>query len=332
LFIDFLLFKNKNIILILLLIISLASGYLLTYVRYSNENILLSEFSFIKIGNLITIIALVIIAFFVIYNIVSKAKYNILSLYILLFISLSGLTSLAISIGFSDKDYKITFALTFLICYTFIIISLITITFSRSKMLHIFNNIGILLIVALTGFAFNIYQIYNFKDDTNLYLTGNRKADAGVILGAAVWGGNRPSPVLRERINKGFELYQKKIIQKFILTGGGSPNELTEAEVEKNELKKYGVDEKNLIVEVKSNSTIEQIHFVRDKHYRKHNWNRIILISDNFHLFRTSEICKFNNMNVDCIASDTPLSTESRINFSIKESVAVLFFWLFGIG
>ncbi|MCX6164381.1 MAG: YdcF family protein, partial [Ignavibacteriae bacterium] len=126
-------------------------------------------------------------------------------------------------------------------------------------MLHIFNNIGILLIVALAGFAFNIYQIYNFKDDTDLYLNGSRKADAGVILGAAVWGGNRPSPVLRERINKGFELYQKKIIQKFILTGGGSPNELTEAEVEKNELKKYGVDEKNLVVEVKSNSTIEQI-------------------------------------------------------------------------
>jgi vancomycin permeability regulator SanA len=199
-------------------------------------------------------------------------------------------------------------------------------------MLHIFNNIGILLIVALTGFLLNIYQVYNFKDDSEIYANGGRKADAGVILGAAVWGGNRPSPVLRERINKGFELYQKKIVQKLILTGGGSPNELTEAEVEKNELKKYGVDEKNLIVEVKSNSTIEQIHFVRDKYYRKHNWSRIILISDNFHLFRTTEICKFNNMNVDCFASDTPLSTESQINFSIKESIAVLFFWMFGIG
>ncbi len=325
-------FKSKNILLILLLIISLASGYLLTYVRYSNQKILFSEFSLVKTGNLLTIISLVIIASFIIYNIVSKAKFNVSSLYILLFISISGLVSLAVSIGFSDKDYKLTFALTFLVCFAFVLISLITITFSRSKMLHILNNIGILLIVALTGFAFNIYQVYSFNDDTDLYMSGSRKADAGVILGAAVWGGNRPSPVLRERINKGFELYQKKIIQKFVLTGGGSPNELTEAEVEKNELKKYGVDEKNLIVEVKSNSTIEQIHFVRDKHYRKHNWNRIILISDNFHLFRTSEICKFNNMNVDCIASDTPLSTESQINFSIKESVAVLFFWLFGIG
>jgi len=315
-------------------VISFVSGYLLTFLRYSNQNLLLSGFSITKTGNLLTVISLLIISGFVVYNIISKSKFNLLSLSILLFILIAGLASLAISSAFSDKDYKVAFSLIFLSCYIYFIISIITITFSRSKMLHIFNNIGILLIVALTGFIFNIYQIYSFKDDSESYMqsAGIKKADAGVILGAAVWGGNRPSPVLRERINKGFELYQKKIVQKFILTGGGSPNELTEAEVEKNELKKYGVDEKNLIVEVKSNSTIEQIHFVRDKYYKKNNWSKIILISDNFHLFRTSEICKFNNMNVDCIASDTPLSTESLINFSIKESIAVLFFWIFGIG
>lgn len=199
-------------------------------------------------------------------------------------------------------------------------------------MLHIFNNAGLLVLVTLITFTINILQVYYFKDDSESYATGNKKADAGVILGAAVWGGNRPSPVLRERINKGYEIYQKKFVPKLVLTGGGSPNEMSEADVERNELKKYGVEDKNLIVEVKSNSTIEQIRFVRDKCYRKFNWSRIILISDNFHLFRSTEICKFNNMNVDCIASDTPLSTESVINFCIKESIALLFFWIFGIG
>lgn len=318
----------------MLLIISFVSGYWLTYLRYSNQNLLLSGFSFFKTGNLLTAISVLLFGGFVIFNIFSKSRFHILSLIILLCISLAGLGFLFLSSVLSDKDYKIVFSLTFLISFVYTLISVISITFSRSKMLHVFNNIGILLIVALAGFIFNIYRIYSFKDDSDIYLqaSGGKKADAGVILGAAVWGGNRPSPVLRERINKGYELYQKKIVQKFILTGGGSPNELTEAEVEKNELKKYGVDEKNLIVEDKSNSTIEQIHFVRDKYYKKNNWNKIILISDNFHLFRTSEICKFNNMNVDCIASDTPLSAESLINFSIKESFAVLFFWIFGIG
>ena len=254
-----------------------------------------------------------------------------MSLIILLVISISGLFFLIVSILFSDKDYKIIFSGVFLVCYGFLFTSIVSITFSRSKMLHIFNNTGLMILLALIGFIINILQIYNYKDDSEIYSTGNKKADAGVILGAAVWGGNRPSPVLRERINKGFEIYQRKIVSKLVLTGGGSPNEMTESEVARNELKKYGVEEKNLIVETKSNSTIEQIHYVRDKCYKRFNWSKIILISDNFHLFRSSEICKFNNMNVDCIASDTPMSTESVINFCIKESIALLFFWIFGI-
>jgi uncharacterized SAM-binding protein YcdF (DUF218 family) len=85
-------------------------------------------------------------------------------------------------------------------------------------------------------------------------------------------------------------------------------------------------------VEDKSNSTFEQIVFVRDKLYRKNGWNRIIIVSDNFHLFRSSEICKFNDINVDCISSETPLSTEGYFNYCLKESFAVLFYWVFGIG
>jgi len=205
-------------------------------------------------------------------------------------------------------------------------------TFSRSKKLHFFNNGGILLLISLAGFLFTLSKIYYYRDDSAVYINTNRKADAGVILGAAVWGGNRPSPVLRERINKGYEIYEKKIVPRLVLTGGGAPGELTEAEVARNELKKFGVDEKNLIIEDKSNSTVEQIHFIRDKYYKRLSWNKVILISDNFHLFRSNEICSFNNIKADCIASDTPLSSESYFNYCIKESFAVIFFWFFGIG
>lgn len=324
--------KSKNVIIFFTFLVSLISFFLLTYTRYYNQNILVSSFNLFKTGNMIAVIYFTILFVLLIINIFSKSKFKTTSLVELLVISIIGFVFLLVSNLMGDKDYKIYAAIISLLCYGFLFTSYITITFSRSKMLHIFNNTGLLVVIALAGFTINLSQIYYYKDDSESYTNGNKKADAGVILGAAVWGGNRPSPVLRERINKGFEIYQKKIVPKLVLTGGGSPNEMTESEVARNELKKYGVDEKNLIVEVKSNSTIEQIHYVRDKCYRRYNWNKIILISDNFHLFRSSEICKFNNMNVDCIASDTPLSTESVINFCIKESIALLFFWIFGIG
>jgi vancomycin permeability regulator SanA len=293
---------------------------------------MLDEFSYLKIGNLISGGILLIMLIFILLNVFSKSNYRNGVLVTLLVIEAVSILIILLSYTIDDKDYKVILYVVYFIIKVFLLVSFILIYFSSSKKLHIFNNLGYILLFFVILFLTTIYFVYNFTDNSEKYKAGVKKADAGVILGAAVWGGNRPSPVLRERINKGFEIYEKKYVTKLILTGGGSPNELTEAEVSKNELIKYGVESKNLIVETKSNSTNEQIQFVKNKYYKKFNYQKIILISDNFHLFRATEMCKFNNINADAFSSDTPLSTESYINFCIKESFAVIIFWLFGIG
>ena len=292
----------------------------------------MNEYSILKVGNLITNGITLLFLIFIIMNILSSKNYRNGVLAVLLILSVVDISILLLSYTLSNINYTLILYIIYLTLKVYLVISFIILYFSASKKLHLFNNLGYLLLFFTILFLSTLYFVYSFTDDSDKYKSGVKKADAGVILGAAVWGGNRPSPVLRERINKGFEVYQKKYIPKLILTGGGSPNELTEAEVSKNELIKYGVDPKNLIVEAKSNSTNEQIKFVRDKFYRKFNYQKIIVISDNFHLFRSKEICKFNNINADAFSSDTPLSTESYINFCIKESFAVLIFWLFGVG
>jgi len=293
---------------------------------------ILDEFSLLKTGNLISGGIMLVLLVFIILNIFSKSTYRNGVLVTLLIVEVVSIFIMLISYTIEDKDFKVILYVIYFVLKVFLFISFILIYFSSSKKLHIFNNLGYILLFFVILFLTTIYFVYNFTDNSDRYKTGVKKADAGVILGAAVWGGNRPSPVLRERINKGFEIYEKKYVTKLILTGGGSPNELTEAEVSKNELIKYGVEAKNLIVETKSNSTNEQIQFVKNKYYKKFNYQKIILISDNFHLFRATEMCKFNNINADAFSSDTPLSTESYINFCIKESFAVIIFWLFGIG
>lgn len=208
---------------------------------------------------------------------------------------------------------------------------MLSVIFSRKKVFGFLRSLLIFLIIFICGISVIFLTIYNYQDDELIYTSGNRKADAGAILGAAVWGGNRPSPVLKDRINKGYEIYSKGIIPKIVITGGGSPNELTEGEVSKNVLIKYGVPEKNLFLENSSSSTIEQIHFIRDSLYHKMNWDRIILISDNFHLKRAYEICSFNNINADCISSDKVLTAEGSALFCLKESFALIVFWMVGI-
>ena len=232
----------------------------------------------------------------------------------------------------STKGTKIIILTLFVILKILLTISYSVISFSALNKYYIFRSIWLTILVILIGITSLFFSIYYYNDDYESLLRENRKLDAGVILGAAVWGGNRPSPVLRERINKGHELYKKGIITYFVLTGGGSPGEMTEADVAKAELLKKGVDENNIFAENRSNSTLEQITYLNKTLYRKKNWKEIVLITDNFHLLRAKQMCVFFKIKANTAASDTPISAESTFSYSLKESFAVILFWLFGIG
>lgn len=227
---------------------------------------------------------------------------------------------------------KAIFLTLFAVIKIFLTVSYTVIAFSVLKKYYFFRSIWLTVLIIISGILSVFFSIYYYNDDSAVFVKQNHSLDAGVILGAAVWGGNRPSPVLRERINKGYELYENGNIKYLVLTGGGSPGEMTEAEVAKNELMKKGINKKYITVENKSNSTLEQITFINKSLYKKNNWKKIVLITDNFHLLRSKQMCRFFGINVLGAASDTPLSAESTFSYSMKESFAVILFWLFGIG
>jgi vancomycin permeability regulator SanA len=214
----------------------------------------------------------------------------------------------------------------------FFTISLCVVSFSALKKYYIFRSIWLTIGIFTASILIIFILIYTYKDDSERIQNSEVKFDAGVVLGAAVWGGNRPSPVLRERINKGYELYKGGLIKSIVLTGGGSPGEMTEAEVGATELIKKGVEEKNIFMETKSNSTLEQITYIDRNLYKKNNWNEIVLITDNFHLMRSKQMCSFFGIKARTCASETPLSSESTFYYSLKESFAIILFWFFGIG
>ena len=155
--------------------------------------------------------------------------------------------------------------------------------------------------------------------------------DAGVILGAAVWSGDRPSPVLRERINRGYDLLKSGTVQFLVLTGGHAPNELPEAVVAERELLKLGADPTRIVIETQTSSTLEQILFIRDQLQRKQDWHSFVIVSDQFHLKRALEICQFNDLTAIGVSSESPLGPQNLAVYHIRESGALLLYWLFGI-
>lgn len=300
--------------------------------RYRNQDLAIKNFDILKTSNLISLVFFAVPILIQLTLLIRKIPLNTGATFFLFFLSIVSNAILIITFYFYQKDIKIILYSSALLINAILVCASIVIITSRLKKLHVFRTIWFNLFLIPILLLIVFFKVYTFKDDSEKYLDAENKADAGVILGAAVWGGNRPSPVLRERINKGFEIYDRKNVRKLVLTGGGSPNEMTEGDVSKNELIKYGVDPKNLIVENSSNSTMEQLLFVREFLYKTMNWKKIILISDNYHLYRSKEICAFNGINADAISSDTPISTEGGVMFCVKESFALVVFWFFGMG
>lgn len=230
------------------------------------------------------------------------------------------------------KGTKILGLSVFTLLYLYLMVSLTIVSFSALKKLYFFRALWLTILTAATGPALVTIFVYNFSDDTHRFENSSQKSRCWCGAGSSGLGRKQTLPVLRERINKCYELYKNSNVLLIVLTGGGSPGELTEAEVSRNELIKKGVDENKIITENRSNSTLEQVSFIKNSLYIRNNWKSVVFISDHFHLFRTKQIAKFFELNAFTVSSDTPISTESTFNYCLKESFAVILFWLFGIG
>ncbi len=193
--------------------------------------------------------------------------------------------------------------------------------------------LNVVAIMFLTIFAAFLYGFF-FPTYSEPSEVAAFHADAGVILGAAVWHGNglgeRPSPALRERIDLGHELLTSHAVPRLIVTGGNGPGKLAEAEVARNELLHLGVDSAQIIEENSSHTTFEQVRFLRDELFEKKGWNRFVIVSDQYHLARVCEMCKFNGLRVIGSPSHIHVPILDLAYYRFRESVALLEYWLLG--
>jgi uncharacterized SAM-binding protein YcdF (DUF218 family) len=138
--------------------------------------------------------------------------------------------------------------------------------------------------------ALIIYVAYQFVDlRTGNSITTVTHADCLVVLGAAVWPGGQPSPVLRDRLTRAAELYHDGVAGKIICSGGVGKYPPAEAEVGKQFLMKAGVAERDIIMESASVSTSEQAVRIR-KICDQEGFQSIALVTSFFHEKRAIQL------------------------------------------
>ena len=103
--------------------------------------------------------------------------------------------------------------------------------------------------------VFTVYVgIITYTVSVQSHIDETRKADAAIVLGAAMWAGT-PSPVLRARLDHALELYRSQTVTYIIVTGGvGYGDNMSEAEGGANYLIEQGVDPANILLACRSGS------------------------------------------------------------------------------
>lgn len=107
-------------------------------------------------------------------------------------------------------------------------------------------------------------------------------ADCILVLGAGLRKDNSPSPILRERIDRGMELYRLGAAPKLLMSGDHGRVEYNEVSVMKALAIESGIPSEDIFMDHAGFSTYESLYRARDVFCAK----RVIIVSQKYHLFR----------------------------------------------
>lgn len=336
--------KYQLIISLAVILIVIAQLVFLYFIKYSNQLITLSEFNFFSIGNIFNFFTSLIIILGIIVNSI-KSKNQIPLTRVILFTAIlitilaaayySTLVQLPFKkiyvLGQNGNKLFVGLLFALYLFISFIFASYMWLGVLGRKNLLLTRSIVNSVLISFGLLLFTFYFVSASDPKIDEYEISKDENNVAIVLGAAVWSKNKPSPILAARVDKALQLLDSNLVSKIQFTGSNAPGELTEAEVAFRYAVSQDADSANLMIEKATTTTNEQIHFIRHKLLTKKNVERVIIVSDRFHLVRIEEMCKFNNIKVYAVPSDLKLSVQTDIYNRIRESVGLLFFWFFAI-
>ena len=328
-------FFSKRMLLIFAALIEFASHFVLTNARYLGQGLTPEFFRFSTRSDIISNILFLIILLLLVRSVLNPSRMSFLRTTIIVII---GVVIFWITLG--ARNFEIgEFPRVASIVYLATRALYLALLFPR-KEYHFSRFYSELRVVKNTVLVFGGAILFAFIFSFTYSVTSDFEElrrfdpDAGVILGAAVWHGSirgeRSSPTLLERIKLGEELLKQNVVPKIVTTGSNAPGEISEGAMAKADLVSRGIDPSKIVAESNSHSTLEQVLFLRDELVRKQGWKRFVIISDQYHLARVIEMCRFNG--VDAIGSPSGIKQTftDLAYYRLRESVALLAYWVLG--
>lgn len=150
-------------------------------------------------------------------------------------------------------------------------------------------------------------------------------ADAIVVFGAAEYAGH-PSPVLRARLDRAYELFKLGLAPVVITTGGAAADpSFSEGGVGRDYLMHRGIPERNLIAETLGTDTAHSAERV-GVILRANGMHSCLAVSDEYHVFRIKRLLQHEKVQVYVAprAGSRPHSRWQRMIAVLREAMSYL--------
>lgn len=193
----------------------------------------------------------------------------------------------------------------------------------------ILRIIEVLIIVALIVLGISAYVTASVKQDIALSYNGSdiesdvlkdfEAADPQciLVLGCAVWADNKPSPMLKDRLDAAIELYRKGAAPKLLLSGDNSIPEYSEPDCMYQYALDQGIPDEDIFLDFAGFSTYDSIYRAKEVFCAE----RIIVVTQKYHMFRALKIAKALGIDAKGASSDQR-KYAGRINREVREVLA----------
>ncbi|MCI8641271.1 MAG: DUF218 domain-containing protein [Clostridia bacterium] len=176
----------------------------------------------------------------------------------------------------------------------------------------------IISIIVLVVFLINIHiQLSTKKQiicDTNYSNLEN--IDCIIVLGAGIWG-NKPSPMLEDRLLKGIELYNNNVSAKIIMSGDHGKIDYDEVNIMKDYAIENGVPSENIFMDHAGFSSYDSVYRAKEIFKAK----KVVLVTQKYHLYRSLYIANELGLEAYGVSSDLR-KHKGTIHREIREILA----------
>ncbi len=159
----------------------------------------------------------------------------------------------------------------------------------------------ILIIIILIVIGINFYvksstkkQIIKNNDYSNL-----QDVDCIIVLGAGIWG-DKPSPMLEDRLLEAISLYENNVSSKIIMSGDHGKEDYDEVNIMKNFAIEKGVSSEDIFMDHAGFSSYESIYRAKEVFEAK----KVVIVTQEYHLYRALYIANQLGLEAYGVASD----------------------------